>query len=84
MPYHWRDPVKRWGSVHFRGVWAIAGSICLLLGAAGLAILAYGVIGTKPSAKPQTKFYRNLATALITVGALFFLGVSYFAQVFVR
>lgn len=87
MPYHWynwHDPVKRFGSVHFRGVWAIGGSICLLIGAAGLAILAHGVIGEKPDAKPETKFYKNLATALIGFGAAFFLGVAFLARWFVR
>lgn len=84
MPYHWRTPVKHWGSLHLRGMWAISGSVCLLLGAAGLAILSYGVIGTKPGADLRVRFYRGLATPLILIGAAFFLGISFFAQWFVR
>lgn len=84
MPYHWRTPVKHWGSLHLRGMWAIGGSVCLLLGAVGLAILAYGVVGTKPGADPRARFSRNLATPLIWIGAVFFLGISWFAQWFVR
>lgn len=85
MPYRvgqWR--LKNFKSLHLHGIWEIGGSVCLLLGAAGLAILAYGVIGAKPGVKSGTKLSRNLATLLITVGAVFFLGISWFAQWFVR
>lgn len=85
MPYRvgqWR--LKNFKSLHLHGIWEISGSICLLLGAAGFAVLAYGVIGTKPSADPRARFYRGLATPLILIGAVFFLGISWFAQWFVR
>ena len=85
MPYRlgtWRQ--KHFENLHVRGMWAIGGSACLLLGAAGLAILAYGVTGTKPGADPGARFYRNLATPLILIGAVFFLGISWFADWFVR
>lgn len=85
MPYRvggWR--LKNFEDLHLRGIWAIGGSICLLLGAAGFAVLAYGVIGTKPGADPSARFYRNLATPLICVGVGFFLGISWFADWFVR
>jgi hypothetical protein len=85
MPYRlgiWRQ--RHFHNLHVRGMWAIGGSACLLLGAAGLAILAYGVTGTKPGADPVARFYRNLATPLILIGAVFFLGISWFAEWFVR
>lgn len=85
MPYRagsWRHPHFR--DIHLRGMWLIGGSACLLLGAAGFAVLAYGVIGTKPGADPRARFYRNLATPLIWIGAVFFLGISWFAEWFVR
>lgn len=85
MPYRvgpWR--LKNFESLHLRGMWAIGGSACLLLGATGLAILAYGVIGMKPGADPRARFYRNLATPLIWIGAVFFLGISLFAEWFIR
>jgi hypothetical protein len=85
MPYRvgpWR--LKNFESLHLRGIWAIGGSACLLLGAAGLAILAYGVTGTKTGANPRARFYKNLATPLILIGAVFFLGISWFAEPFVR
>jgi hypothetical protein len=85
MPYRlgtWRQ--KHFEDLHLRGIWAIAGSACLLLGAAGFAVLAYGVIGTKPGADPRARFYTNLATPLICIGAVFFLGISWFAAWFVR
>jgi hypothetical protein len=84
MPYRlgsWRQ--KHFGNLHLRGMWAIGGSACLLLGAAGLAVLAYGVIGTKPGTDPRARFFRNLATPLIGIGAVFFLGISWFAEPFV-
>lgn len=79
-PNHWHDPVTHWRDLHLRGMWAIGGFVCLLLGAAGFAILSYGKPGTKPGKEP----YRNLATVLIAVGGLFFLGVTTFTQWFVR
>jgi hypothetical protein len=85
MPYRvgtWSHP--QFETLHMRGIWAIGGSACLLLGAAGLAILAYGIIGTTPGANSGARFYRNLATPLIWIGAVFFLGTSWFAAWFVR
>ena len=72
------------GDIHLRGMWAIGGAACLLLGAAGFAILAFGVIGTNPKVDPGARFYRNLAAPLILIGAVFFLGISWFAAWFVR
>jgi hypothetical protein len=77
----WRQ--KHFGTLHLRGIWAIGGSACLLLGAAGFAILAYGVTGTNPKTDPKARFYLKLATRLIVVGAVFFLGISWFAERFV-
>ena len=85
MPYRlgtWRQ--KHFEDLHLRGIWAIGGSACLLLGAAGFAVLAYGVIGTKPGADPRARFYIGLATPLICISAVFFLGISWFAEWFVR
>jgi len=85
MPYRagqWH--LKNFEYLHLRGIWEIGGSICLLLGAAGFAVLAYGVIGTKPGADPRARFYRGLATSLILIGAVFFLGTSWFAEWFLR
>lgn len=85
MPYRlgpWR--LKHFGDFHLRGMWAIGGSVCVLLGAAGFAVLAYGVIGTNPKADPKARFYIKLATPLIVLGALFFLGISWSAEWFVR
>ncbi len=78
----WR--LKNFENLRLRGMWAIGGSVCLLLGAAGFAILAYGVIGTNPKADPKARFYTKLATPLIWIGAVFFLGISLFAEWFVR
>jgi hypothetical protein len=78
----WR--LRHYGYLHLHGMWAIGGSICLLLGAAGFAVLSHGVIGTKPGADPRARFYRGLATPLILIGTLFFLGVSFFTEWFVR
>lgn len=74
---HYRD-------LHLRGMWAIGGSACLLLGAAGFAVLGYGVVGTKPGADPKARFYLKLAAPLILIGAAFFLGIAWFAEWFVR
>lgn len=77
-------PLRLYESLHLRGMWAIGGSVCLLLGAAGLALLAFGVIGRKPKVDPVAKLYLKLATPLILIGAAFFLGISFFAEWFVR
>lgn len=58
--------------------------VCLPLGAAGFAVLSYGVIGTKPSTDARAWLYRGPATRLIVIGAAFFLGISFFAEWFVR
>ncbi|OJU30243.1 MAG: hypothetical protein BGN91_06680 [Nitrobacter sp. 62-13] len=78
----WR--LRHYGYLHLRGMWAIGGAACLLLGAAGFAVLAFGVIGAKPKADPAARFYTKLATPLILIGAVFFLGVSFFSELFVR
>jgi len=88
MPYHVYDSrhwLKLWRSVHFHGVWAFVGALCLLLGAAGLAVLGYGVVDAQrdADAKTRIKYYRNLAGWLIGFGAVFFLGVAYLARWFV-
>lgn len=92
MPYKW------WGGgqaehtykytttrlLHLRGMWAIGGSICLLLGATGFAVLSYGKLSARPGTKPSKEPYRNLAAILIVVGSVFFLGVTTFTQWFIR
>lgn len=78
----WR--LRHYGYLHLRGMWAIVGSACLLLGAVGFAVLAFGVIGTKPRTDPRARLYRNLATRLVTIGVVFFLAISFFAEWFVR
>lgn len=78
----WR--LRHYEYLHLRGMWAIVGSACLLLGAVGFAVLTYGVIGTKPGTDPRARFYLMLATPLILIGAAFFLGTSFFAEWFVR
>lgn len=70
--------------LHLHGMWAIGGSICLLLGAAGFVILFLGALGLKPGTKPSARPHRYLATGLILVGGLFFVGVSVLTHWFVR
>ncbi|MEO8630137.1 MAG: hypothetical protein ABI612_18880 [Betaproteobacteria bacterium] len=79
--YRWSGsgPARTTRSLHLHGWWAIAGSICFLLGAVGLAIRSVELRNAKRGAGP----YRMLANALIAVGALFFLGVSIFTQWFI-
>lgn len=84
IPYRaesWR--FRHYEYFHLHGMWAIGGSACLLLGSVGFAVLAYGVIGAKPDADPRARFYRNVAAPLILIGAVFFLGISFFAEWFV-
>lgn len=78
----WR--LRHYGYLHLRGMWAIGGAVCLLLGAAGFAILAFGVIGSKPRTDPTARFYLKLATPLIVIDAVFFLGISFFSELFVQ
>ncbi len=83
MPYRlgtWRH--KNFGDLHLRGIWAIGGSVCLLLGAAGFVVLFLGSLRLKPRTKRGADPYLYLATGLIFVGAFFFLGISWFAQWF--
>jgi hypothetical protein len=87
MPYRW------WGSgggvsttrfLHLHGIWAIGGSICLLIGAAGFVVLFLGTLRAKPGTKPGAVPYRYLAAGLILVGGLFFGGVSILTHWFIR
>ena len=80
IPYDW------WGGgythtrlLHLHGVWAIGGSICLLVGATGFAILFVGQLNAKRGAEP----FRKLAIGLIAVGSLFFLAVCVLTQWFI-
>ncbi len=84
MPYEWwSGSAKHTRLLHLRGMWAIAGSVCLLLGAAGFAILSYGTISAGPGAKRGKQPYRNPAAVLIAVGCVFFLGVTMLTQWFI-
>ncbi|MGO4562139.1 hypothetical protein [Rhizobiales bacterium 3FA27D7] len=78
----WR--LRHHEALHLRGMWAIGGAACVLLGAAGFAILSYGVIDTKPRADSRARFCLRLATPMISIGVAFFLGISFFAEWFVR
>jgi len=87
MPYRW------WGSgsgirstrlLHLHGLWAIGGSICLLLSAAGFVILFFEAFRAQPNARHGTGASRYLAGGLILVGCLFTSGVSVLTHWFVR
>jgi hypothetical protein len=82
MPYSPGGLVRWTRFIHLRGMWAIGGSICLLLGAAGFALLSYGKLSAKPGTKPGREPYIKLAGGLILVGAVFFLGVSSLGKLF--
>ena len=80
IPYDW------WGRgythtrlLHLHGAGAIGGSICLLAGAIGFAILFVGQLNAKRGAEP----FRKLALGLIAVGCVFFLTVSILTQWFI-
>jgi hypothetical protein len=62
--------------LHLRGMWAIGGSVCLLLGAAGFVVLFAWTLRSKPGTKPSADPYLYLAAGLILVGVLFFVGVT--------
>ena len=57
-------------------MWAIGGSICLLLSAAGFALLSYGKLTAKPGTKPGREPHLKLAGGLILVGVIFFAGMD--------
>src|SRR3984957_13373698 len=61
---------------HLRGMWAIGGSICLLLSAAGFALGSYGKLIAKPGTKPGREPHLKLAGGLILVGVIFFAGMN--------
>jgi hypothetical protein len=85
MPYRWLGRSQsHTGLLHLHGMWAVGGSICLLLGAAGFVILFLGTLGEKPGGKPGAGPYQYLAGGLISVGCLFFLGVSTLTHWFIR
>jgi hypothetical protein len=80
IPYDW------WGRgytntkmLHLRGASAIVGSICLLFGAIGFAIMFVGQLKAKRGAEP----FRRLAIGLIGVGFVFFLTVCTLTQWFI-
>ena len=70
MPYQYG--VRHTGLLPLRGMWAIGGSICLLLGAAGFALLSYGKLIAKPGTMPGREPHLKLAGGLILVGVIFF------------
>jgi hypothetical protein len=82
MPYSLGGLVRWTRFIHLRGMWAIGGCICLLLGAAGFALMSYGNLSAKPGIKPGREPHMKLATGLILVGAVFFLGVSALGKLF--
>ena len=67
---------------HLRGMWAIAGSICLLLSAAGFALVSYGKVIAKPGTKPGREPHLKLAGGLILVGVIFFAGMKVLGKSF--
>ena len=70
--------------LHLHGTSAIAGSVCLLLGAAGFVVLFIGTLLVKPGTKPGAAPYLYLAAGLICVGTLFCVGVDAFGPWLVR
>jgi hypothetical protein len=76
MPYSIRSFVRGTRFFHLRGMWAIGGSICLLLSAAGFALLSYGKLTAKPGTKPGREPHLKLAGGLILVGVIFFAGMD--------
>jgi hypothetical protein len=84
MPYGIRRVVGGSKFFHLRGMWAIGGSICLLLSAAGFALLSYGKLIAKPGTKPGGEPHLKLAGGLILVGVIFFAGMNILGKVFAR
>ncbi|WP_027062362.1 hypothetical protein [Mesorhizobium loti] len=86
MPYDWwsRGSTNHTRLLHLHGMGAIGGSVRLLLGAAGFAILSYGKLSAKPGTKPGKEPYTNLAAILIAFGSLFFLGVTLLTHWFIQ
>ena len=76
MPYSIGGLVRGTRFFHLRGMWAIGGSICLLLGAAGFALLSYGKLIAKPGTRPGREPHLKLAGGLILVGVIFFAGMD--------
>ena len=81
IPYDW------WGRgythtrlLHLHGAWAVAGAVCLLVGAIGFAILFVGQLNAKRGAEP----FRKLAIGLVAVGVVFFLTVCMLTQWFIE
>jgi hypothetical protein len=84
MPYSMRGLVRGIRFFHLRGMWAIGGSICLLLSAAGFALLSYGKLTAKPGTRPGREPHLKLAGGLILVGVVFFAGMDILGQSFAR
>jgi hypothetical protein len=84
MPYGIRRLVGGTRFFHLRGMWAIGGSICLLLSAAGFALLSYGNLIAKPGTKPGREPHLKLAGGLILVGVIFLVGMDVLGQSFSR
>jgi hypothetical protein len=82
MPYSLRRLVRGTRFVHLRGMWAIGGAICLLLGAAGFALLSYGKLIAEPGTKPGREPHLKLAGCLILVGVLFLVAMDIFGKSF--
>ena len=80
MPYSIGGLVRGTRFFHLRGMWAIGGSICLLLSAAGFALLSYGNLIAKPGTKPGREPHLKLAGGLILVGVIFFAGMDLFGK----
>ena len=84
MPYSIGGLVRGTRFFHLRGMWAIGGSICLLLSAAGFALVSYGKLIAKPGTKPGREPHLKLAGALILVGVIFFAGMDVLGKSFAR
>ena len=82
MPYSIGRLVRGTRFFHLRGMWAIGGSICLLLSAAGFALLSYGKLIAKPGTKPGREPHLKLAGGLILVGVVFFAGMDVLGKLF--
>ena len=85
MPYNIRGLVRGTKFFHLRGMWAIGGSICLLLSAAGFCpLLSYGKLDPRwnPAQSPGREPHLKLAGALILVGGIFFAGMDVLGKSF--
>jgi hypothetical protein len=82
MPYSIGGLVRGTRFFHLRGMWAIGGSICLLLSAAGFALVSYGKLIAKPGTKRGREPHLKLAGGLILVGVIFFAGMNVLGKVF--